>query len=227
MASYVGLLITCLVGWFVLRWVWRSCVKPYFRREVRSVRTSLVGAELDEANRLDDNECCICLVEPKVFRVAVTCGHSYCANCIFSIYAKRNHEQIECPLCRAKIITIFKAFPEVEPAEKVEEIRMLIRDYNSKYGDDRSVKRTIVELPFVLAKVVDHIFSFKFLLYFIKTAVFFKMALVAIIYFMLPVDVMPTSYLGVIGVIDNVAVVVAVGLFAVGKAGLAFARQSE
>jgi DNA-directed RNA polymerase subunit RPC12/RpoP len=109
MASYVYLLGVVVVGWLLLRWVWKK-VKPYFRREVQTVRTSVIEHEEEQANRLDDNECCVCLVEPKVFRVAVTCGHSYCADCIFKIYAKQNFEQIKCPYCNSKIITIFKAF---------------------------------------------------------------------------------------------------------------------
>lgn len=104
---------------------------------------------------------------------------------------------------------------------------MQIRDYNSKFGDDRSIKRTIVELPFVLTRIVDHIFSFKFLLYFIKNTVFLKVVLATIFYFMLPFDFVPSSYFGFFGYIDNVAVIIAVGLFAVGKVGLSFLRQSE
>lgn len=102
---------------------------------------------------------------------------------------------------------------------------MNIRDYNSKFGDDRSIKRTIIELPFVLARIVDYIFSFKFLLYFIKSTLFLKFAIFAIVYFMLPVDIMPTSSFGLFGYIDNVAVLIAVGLFAVGKIGLSFIRE--
>lgn len=102
---------------------------------------------------------------------------------------------------------------------------MQIRDYNSKFGDDRSIKRTIIELPFVLARVVDYIFSFRFLIYFIKNTLFLKLAIAMIIYFMLPVDIMPTSAFGVVGYIDNVVVLIAVGLFAVGKIGLSFMRE--
>ena len=103
---------------------------------------------------------------------------------------------------------------------------MQIRDYNSKFGDDRSIKRTIIELPFVLTRIVDHIFSFKFLLYFIKNTIFLKVVLAAIVYFMLPLDFFPSSYFGLFGYIDNLAVIIAVGLFAIGRVGLSFLRQS-
>lgn len=112
MVSYVSLLVGCVVGWLALRVVWRL-VRPLLRREIQTVRTSVVYAEEETANKLDNNECCICLVEPKVLRVAVTCGHSYCADCIFGIYRKHNRTQIDCPYCRANIVTIFKAFSDV------------------------------------------------------------------------------------------------------------------
>lgn len=83
-------------------------------------------------------------MEPKVFRVAVTCGHSYCAACIFGIYNKRNQQQLDCPYCRAPIVTIFKAFPQTQPDDQIELIREQIRQYNGMFGDDRSVKRTII-----------------------------------------------------------------------------------
>lgn len=62
MASYVGLLVTFIVGWLVLRWIWKRFLKPYLRKEITVVRTSVVGAEEEAANKLDNNECCICLV---------------------------------------------------------------------------------------------------------------------------------------------------------------------
>ena len=194
------------------------------------MRTSVIEAEEADTNRLDNNECCICLAEPKIFRVAVTCGHSYCADCIFRIYAKHSYAQIECPYCRAKIITIFKAFPEAEPRDRIEEIRMQIREYNSKFGDDRSIKRTIIELPFVLTRIVDHVFSFKFVLYFLKNFAFLKIALALILYFMLPVDIVPAAALGLVGYLDDLAIAAAVALytlFAVGKASLDFLRLSQ
>lgn len=50
---------------------------------------------------------------------------------------------MECPYCRSKIITVFKAFKETEPADLIEQFRMQIKDYNTKFGDDRTLVRTI------------------------------------------------------------------------------------
>lgn len=79
----------------------------------------------------------------------------------------------------------------------------------------------------MLTKIVDYIFSFKFLLFFIKNAIFLKGALFVIIYFMLPYDIMPTATFGVAGYIDNAAVLAAVGLFTIGKISLDFLKSNE
>ena len=102
-------------AWVLLAMIWYRVVKPYFRKEYRVVRTSLVMAEQPEADRLDDQECCVCLVSPKVFRVVATCSHSFCADCFFQIYNAREQHQVECPLCRTPVIAIFKAFEERVP----------------------------------------------------------------------------------------------------------------
>ncbi len=53
--SYIGLLLTCIVAWLVLRWVWTKFIKPAFRREITIVRTSLIATEMEKTDRLDDN----------------------------------------------------------------------------------------------------------------------------------------------------------------------------
>jgi uncharacterized membrane protein YkvA (DUF1232 family) len=72
---------------------------------------------------------------------------------------------------------------------------------------------------------MDFIFSPSFLLFFIKNTIFLKGALVVILYFMLPYDIIPASLFGTIGYVDNAAVFIAVGLFAVGKIGLIYLRS--
>jgi uncharacterized membrane protein YkvA (DUF1232 family) len=78
----------------------------------------------------------------------------------------------------------------------------------------------------VVARVVDHCFSFSFLLFFLRNTLFLKVAVAVIIYYMLPVDVLPAESLGLLGYVDNVAVLVTAGLFAIGKVGLDFLRRS-
>jgi hypothetical protein len=104
-----------IVGGLILLWylagiAWKKVIQPYFRKEVIDVRTSVIPSEHHDADNLDDKICCFCLAEPKVYRIAATCAHSFCADCILGYYKKNNFERIDCPLCRKDIVALFKAF---------------------------------------------------------------------------------------------------------------------
>ncbi len=49
------LIVGGLVGWLILGQLWKKVIKPYFKREERTVRTSVVNLEEQRANQLDDN----------------------------------------------------------------------------------------------------------------------------------------------------------------------------
>lgn len=84
------------------------------------------------------------------------------------------------------------------------------------------MKRKIKELPFVLVRVVNFIFSQQFLVFFFSSAIFLKAISAVIIYNILPVDLMPTALLGSAGYIDNTVIALGVLAFAIGQAGLQY-----
>jgi len=110
--SWIWWLLIAVFVWVVLGKLWKGVIYPYFHREETIIRVSSIAEEDRHANDIDDNMCCVCLAEPKAFRVVVTCGHSFCADCLFRIYKSKNEERIDCPLCRKDIVAIFKSFPE-------------------------------------------------------------------------------------------------------------------
>lgn len=112
MASWLFITAAVLVVWLVLGVLWKKVLKPYFKREIVEVRTSVVPEEHHSANMIDDNICCFCLAEPKNLRVVATCSHSFCADCILGYYKKNGFDRIDCPLCRKDVIALFKAFEE-------------------------------------------------------------------------------------------------------------------
>lgn len=119
MISWLLVVAAVIVLWYLLRLLWGRVIRPYFRREVVEVRTSVIPSEHHEADSIDDRTCCFCLAEPKVFRIAATCAHSFCADCILGYYRKNNYDRIDCPLCRKDIIALFKAFDQQQPADKI------------------------------------------------------------------------------------------------------------
>lgn len=101
-----------------------------------------------------------------------------------------------------------------------------MREYNKKFGDDRSIKRTIKELPFVIQTIMNYLFSKEFLLFFVGNAIFLKALAVIFFYEILPYDILPAKLLGSsVGCIDDTLVILLVLGFAVGKVGLQFYRN--
>ena len=72
---------------------------------------------------------------------------------------------------------------------------------------------------------MNFIFSKEFLLFFFSSAIFIKAIILIIVYEILPYDIMPTSLLGSVGYVDNVAIIVVVLAFAIGQAGLKYYAQ--
>jgi uncharacterized membrane protein YkvA (DUF1232 family) len=111
--------------------------------------------------------------------------------------------------------------------EKIQQIRQQITEYNRKFGDDRSMQRKIKELPAVLVRTMNFIFSQRFLVFFLSSAVFLKALAAIILYHVLPYDIMPASMLGSVGYVDNTLVVVLFLAFAVGQAGLQYYAHNQ
>ncbi len=94
--------------------------------------------DYDQIERLDDKVCCVCLKSPKKHRVAATCSHSYCLQCVIEIQKKVETKTILCPLCRLEVIKLFYADDNPLPNE----LEKKLKDYN-QVKDNRSMQRTL------------------------------------------------------------------------------------
>ena len=84
------------------------------------------------------------------------------------------------------------------------------------------MKRTFKELPFVLVRVMNFIFSQQFLVFFFSSAIFLKAIFAIVLYELLPYDIMPVSMVGSVGYVDNTLIIAGIIAFAVGQAGLQY-----
>ena len=84
------------------------------------------------------------------------------------------------------------------------------------------MKRKIKELPFVLVRIMNFIFSKQFLVFFFSSAIFLKAISAVVLYTLLPYDLMPASLLGSAGYIDNTVIILGILAFAIGQAGLQY-----
>lgn len=61
MPTWIYLILGIVVTWFVGGLLWKKVIRPFFRREVVTIRTSVIPEEHHKANQIEDNMCCFCL----------------------------------------------------------------------------------------------------------------------------------------------------------------------
>ena len=170
-----------------------------------------------------DTVCSICLAEPKEHEVSSTCGHSFCSDCILSLY-QHNNDQIKCPLCRQGISLLFRLF---QPTPDTAVIEQRLRDYNRIFDDNRPLYRRIIELPYTFKRVWRSFFSLQFLVFFLRTLQITRWLLVIIVYVLMPFDLIPERFLGIIGYIDDLLFILLVFTFLLTVAAVQYYRQQN
>ena len=61
MSNWIWFPLIIILVWFFGRMLWYKVIRPYFREEVVTVRTSVMPEERQHANEVDDKICCFCL----------------------------------------------------------------------------------------------------------------------------------------------------------------------
>lgn len=66
-----------------------------------------------------------------------------------------------------------------------------MREYNVRFNDNRSIVRTILELPYVLQRLARFIFSWQFVLYFLRSFHIIRLVVICVVYLLMPLDLLP------------------------------------
>lgn len=66
-----------------------------------------------------------------------------------------------------------------------------MREYNVRFNDNRSIVRTILELPYVLQRLARFIFSWQFVLYFLRSFHIIRLVVICVVYLLIPLDILP------------------------------------
>ena len=119
------------------------------------------------------------------------------------------------------ITTIFRVFSDREgTAERRAAAVEKIRAYNNRFDDDRPFLRKLAELPNVLMRLRQYIFSFEFLTMFIRSTLFLRSLFLIIFYFLMPFDLIPERLFGVVGLLDDVLIGLVILMFAIAAFGM-------
>mmetsp|Transcript_11865 Transcript_11865/g.13410 ORF Transcript_11865/g.13410 Transcript_11865/m.13410 type:complete len:107 (+) Transcript_11865:284-604(+) len=103
-------------------------------------------------------------------------------------------------MCRNPISVIFMEFDK----DQNPDLSKKIRRYNKKYVDKRSLVTILKEMPFLLKKWLRYISNFRNLINNKTEIIYFVFSL---LYLISPIDLLPEAILGVIGLLDDAAII--------------------
>ncbi|XP_068725868.1 E3 ubiquitin-protein ligase RNF170-like isoform X1 [Montipora capricornis] len=155
-----------------------------------------------------DQRCPVCLTETK-FHTTTNCGHVYCAPCIVTYWRYgRWLGAVNCPVCRQQVTILFPNFSDEDVAlPEAVEYRREINEYNRRYsGVPRPIMDYLRDLPTLLRQLCSELFSVGGLVWVLRlriTLCFFAAAL----YFISPLDIIPESVFGFLGLMDDVLII--------------------
>jgi len=115
---------------------------------------------------------------------------------------------VQCPVCRQTVSLLLRDFPP--DSEGGEEIEQSIRDYNRRFsGQPRPLMDYFWDLPALLRHLLREFFSVGGLVIMFRARI--VLCVVAIlVYLISPLDILPEAVLGLLGLLDDLFVLLLV-----------------
>lgn len=156
----------------------------------------------------NDRKCPICLQEAR-FAVETNCGHLFCGQCIVTYWLFGNWlGAVQCPVCRQTVSLLLRDFPA--NSDGGEEIEQSIRDYNRRFsGQPRPLMDYLWDLPALLRHLLREFFSVGGLVIMFRARIVLCVMAI-IVYLISPLDILPEAVLGLLGLLDDLFVLLLV-----------------
>ncbi|XP_071517179.1 E3 ubiquitin-protein ligase RNF170-like isoform X3 [Panulirus ornatus] len=206
-AAFIG----AVLAGFLLAKLKPPAQKKHISEETLSSEASMVRVRRSAS----DNECPICMDLAK-FAVETNCGHMYCASCIIQNW-KTNFTMspMPCPFCRQEVTLLLPCFSEGETntteiteIEERERVMADIKQYNRMYSEHpTSFYSQLQDLPTILRHIWAELFTWRGI-EMLSRFRFLICVITAFLYAITPIDLIPEAFLGLIGLIDDVVVIV-------------------
>jgi len=174
--------------------------------------------------RSSPQDCPVCLEEVK-YAVETNCGHVYCGSCIFSVVDLSDRGLLEtpsCPYCRQKMTIMLPFFSEAENLESSSvdisartEVLDNIRQYNRYYsGQPRSITEHLWDAPMLTRRMMRYLSTYDGLTFVMNFRIV-PYLVMTVVYAISPFDILPEGLLGVVGILDDVVVLIMCVLYVV------------
>ncbi|CAH2311167.1 E3 ubiquitin- ligase RNF170-like isoform X1 [Pelobates cultripes] len=154
-----------------------------------------------------DLNCPVCL-QTATLPVETNCGHLFCGSCLMEYW---KHDPwlgaINCPLCRQKVVLLYKEFSEIHQDVECRNIVQDIRLYNNRFsGKPRPLTDYLYDLPSLLQLVLRRLFTMGGLVWIFCLRVVVCL-FGAIMCLSSPFDVIRDPLCGILSTIDDLVVV--------------------
>ena len=158
------------------------------------------------------SSCPICLQSTSRFPVETSCGHVFCCHCFLAYWRHESasewrQEAVRCPVCRQAVSLLLPLFSEGEAA------RAEVDEYNGRFSSARgSLVQQLRELPTLLRHLSSDWFSLRTLVGVARLRLAVALA-AAVAYVVSPLDLIPEALVGVVGLADDLLVLLLLALY--------------
>ena len=169
--------------------------------------------ELRPAEGPHTDNCPICL-EIFSYPVQTNCGHLFCGSCVLACWDHTSWllNPMPCPMCRQTITLIFLNFNGSEAENVMQERPHLvdkIGSYNRRFS---GAPRPWIDYIYDIPTLIRQMWSDTGLDLLMRCRIYAYFGL-AIVYVVIPMDILPESVFGIVGMIDDIVVIVIIALY--------------
>ncbi|KAK4601044.1 hypothetical protein RGQ29_010578 [Quercus rubra] len=162
------------------------------------------------ADPLADDCCSVCRSSFNI-PCQANCSHWFCGSCIMQVWDYGSPIQpCKCPLCRRQITLLVPGGASLRRPHdpEVAEILRQVEAYNRRFGGrSNGLIQRMQDLPFLLRRLVRELMDpQRSLPLVIRARVYIAMILSAV-YVLSPVDIIPEGILGIVGLLDDLLIV--------------------
>ncbi|KAG0591313.1 hypothetical protein KC19_1G165800 [Ceratodon purpureus] len=177
-------------------------------------RTTSSNSFAARMNSPPENDCCSVCHDSFSLPCQANCSHWFCGECILRVWQHSSVLQpCKCPICR-RAITLLLSTEISEAQQQDSEVSRIIRDiekYNRIFGGGPvSFMQRVRDMPLLLRRMVGELMDPQRAIPLVhRTRILFFLVLLAV-YVFSPLDVIPEGVLGLVGLLDDLLVIIMV-----------------
>lgn len=185
-------------------------------QDVKNGENSEKQSDSKDSKDRDPADCCAICLDNIQYGIETNCGHEFCGSCFLDMWRHAGGlNPVSCPLCRRRVDVLHDHFtPEERESEEHEVIRSDINVYNRRFsGVPRSTWETVMDLPVLLRRLYEDFMSPQGGIP-LRARIRIVAAFTAgVVYLISPLDLIPESVVGVVGLTDDGLVLILVLMY--------------